>query len=117
MAVPDEVVKRWNLGKGDEVRVTILEGGLRIEPKQPSRIETISQEAIETYSKAVAGIQAKVSITGDNEVRLEFSGDDKNAVKFFVQKLWENLPLMFKLMGLGSVEELPHSEAKEQKEA
>ena len=117
VAVPDEVVKQWNLDKGDEVRVTVLEEGLKIEPKQPTKIETISQEAIETYSKAVAGIQAEVTISGDNEINLKFSGDNKDTIRLFVRKLWQNLPLMLRLMGLGSVEEHPRSEAKEQKEA
>ena len=115
VAVPDEVVKQWNLEKGDEVRITVLEEGIKMEPKQPTRIETISQEAIETYSKAVAGIQAEVTISGNNEINLKFSGNNKDTVRVFVRKLWQNLPLMLQLMGLGSVEELPHGEAKEQK--
>jgi antitoxin component of MazEF toxin-antitoxin module len=106
MAVPDEVVKRWGLNKGDQMRVTVLEGEVRIEPKQPTKVRAISQKAIESYLKAAAGIEAKVSKTADNEIRLEFAGDNQAAVKFFVQKLWENLPLMFKLMGMGSVSEV-----------
>lgn len=113
MTVPDEVVKRWHLGKGDQVRITVLEGEVRIEPKQPTKVKAISQEAIESYLKAAAGIQAKVSKTADNEIRLEFTGDNKEAVKFFVQKLWENLPLMFKLMGMGSTAEVAVPDAED----
>jgi antitoxin component of MazEF toxin-antitoxin module len=107
VGVPYEVVERWKLDKGDEVRVTVLEEGIKIEPKQPTQIATFSSEAIDTYSKAVAGIQSKVTLSGENEIRLEFSGDDKEAVRVFVGKLWQNLPLMLRLLGLSSVEEAP----------
>ena len=117
MTVPDEVVKRWHLGKGDQVRITVLEGEVRIEPKQPTKVKAISQEAIEAYLKAAAGIQAKVSKTADNEISLEFTGDNKEAVKFFVQKLWENLPLMFKLMGMGSTAEVAVPDAEDEAKA
>lgn len=117
VAVPTEIVERWSLDKGDEVRITVLEEGIKIEPKQPTRIETISSETIEAYSKAVAGIQSKVTLSGENEIKLEFSGDNKDAVRVFVGKLWQNLPLMLRLLGLGSVEELPQSGKGKQSKA
>lgn len=64
VAVPNEVVEQWNLGKGDEVRISVEEGVLRIEPKQSTKIETISEEMVEAYSKAMKGIQAKVEVRG-----------------------------------------------------
>jgi antitoxin component of MazEF toxin-antitoxin module len=115
--VPPEIVERWSLDKGDEVRITVLKEGIKIEPKQPTKIETISSEAIAAYSKAIADIQAKVALTGENEIKLEFTGSNQDAVRVFVGKLWQNLPLMLRLLGLGSVEELPRSGAEEQKEA
>jgi antitoxin component of MazEF toxin-antitoxin module len=116
VGVPYEVVERWSLDKGDEVRITVLEEGIKIEPKEPTRTEIFSPEKIEAYSKAVSGIQSSVTLIRENEIKLKFSGDDKEAVRLFVRKLWQNLPLMLQLMGLGSVEELPHREAKERKE-
>ena len=32
VAVPDELVKRWSLDKGDQMRITVLEDGVKIEP-------------------------------------------------------------------------------------
>ena len=115
VAVPDELVKRWSLDKGDQMRITVLEDGVKIEPKQPTKVEAISSETIEAYSKAVTDIQAKVSLIGENEIKLEFTGANQDAVRVFVGKLWQNLPLMLRLLGLGSVEELPSNETKESK--
>lgn len=117
MAVPDEIVKQWNLEKGDQVRVTVLEDGVKVEPKQLFKVETVSPESIESYSKAMAGIQAEVIMSGDNEISLKFSGANKDTVRVFVRKLWQNLPLMLRLMGLGSVDELPHGKERKRKEA
>ncbi len=116
MAVPDEMVKQWHLEKGDQVRVTVLEDGIRVEPKQLSKVETISQESLETYSKAMADIQAEVIMSAENEISLKFSGANKDTVRVFARRLWQNLPLMLRLMGLGSVDEIPHGKEKKRKE-
>ena len=55
VCVPNEVVQQWNLDKGDEVRISVLEGAIKIEPKQPTKVETISEETVEAYSKAIVG--------------------------------------------------------------
>ena len=114
VAVPNEVVKQWNLGKGDEVRISVQEGALRIEPKQSTKIETISEEMVEAYSKAMKGIQAKVTVDAENStINLEFSGESKEVIDLFVRNLSRNLPVFLRLLGLGSVEELPKTEAKQ----
>jgi antitoxin component of MazEF toxin-antitoxin module len=114
VAVPNEVVELWNLGKGDEVRISVQEGALRIEPKQSTKIETISEEMVEAYSKAMKGIQAKVTVDAANStIHLEFSGDSKEVIDLFVRNLSRNLPVFLRLLGLGSVEELPKTEAKQ----
>ena len=113
VAVPNEVVEQWNLGKGDEVRISVQEGALRIEPKQSIKIETISEEMVEAYSKTMKGIQAKVTVDAANStINLEFSGDSKEVIDLFVRNLSRNLPVFLRLLGLGSVEELPKTEAK-----
>mgnify|MGYP000281425589 CR=1 FL=1 len=78
MALPDEMVKEWHLEKGDQVRATVLEDGIRVEPKQLFKVETISQESLETYSKAMAGIQAAVIMSADDEISLKFTGTNKD---------------------------------------
>ena len=115
MAVPDEMVKQFNLEKGDQVRVTVLEDGVKVEPKQLFKVEAVSPESIESYSKAMAGIQAEVIMSADDEISLKFSGANKDTVRVFVRKLWQNLPLMLRLMGLGSVDELPHGKERKRK--
>jgi len=58
---------------------------------------------------AMKGIQARVTLDAENSViRLEFSGENKQATDLFLRNLWRNLPLLLRLLGLGSVEELPH---------
>jgi len=114
VAVPNEVVEQWNLGKGDEVRISVEEGALRIEPKQSTKIETISEEMVEAYSKAMKGIQAKVTVDAANStINLEFSGESKEVIDLFVRNLSRNLPVFLRLLGLGSVEELPRTSAKQ----
>jgi len=114
VAVPNEVVEQWNLGKGDEVRISVEEGALRIEPKQSTKIETISEEMVEAYSKAMKGIQAKVTVDATNSaIHLEFSGESKEVIDLFVRNLSRNLPVFLRLLGLGSVEELPRTSAKQ----
>ena len=66
---------------------------------------------VEEYSKAMKGIQAKVTVDAENSViHLEFSGDSKEVIDLFVRNLSRNLPVFLRLLGLGSVEELPHGE-------
>jgi len=113
VSVPNEVVEQWNLKKGDEVRFTFQEGAMKIEPKGSTKVETIPEEMVEAYSKAMKGIQARV--TRDAEalaIHLEFSGENKETTDLFVRNLWRNLPIFLRLLGLGTVEELPQSKAK-----
>jgi len=114
VCVPNEVVQQWDLDKGDEVRISVLEGAIKIEPKQPTKVETISEEMVEAYSKAMKGIQARVTMdTEASAIHLEFSGENKEVIDLFVGNLWRNLPIFLRMLGLGSVEEMPKNEAKE----
>ena len=104
--VPNEVIEHWNLGKGDEVRLTVADGAIKMEPKQPSKMETISEEMVETYSRVMKGIQAKITLDAEgNALHLEFDGENKEAVKSLLHNLWRNLPALFSMLGVGSVEE------------
>lgn len=104
--VPSEVIERWNLSKGDEVSLSVTDGAIKIEPKQPTRMENISEEMVETYSKVMKGIQAKITLdTEKNALHLEFSGENKEAVKLLLHNLWSNLPALFSMLGVGSIEE------------
>ena len=106
VGVPNEVIEQWNLGKGDEVCLSVTDGAIRIEPKQPSKMESISEEMVETYSKVMKGIQAKITLdTEGNALHLEFSGENQDAVKLLLHNLWSNLPALFSMLGVGSVEE------------
>ena len=106
VGVPNEVIEQWNLSKGDEVRLSVTDGAIKIEPKQPTRMENISEEMVETYSKVMKGIQAKITLdTEKNALHLEFSGENKEAVKLLLHNLWSNLPALFSMLGVGSVEE------------
>jgi antitoxin component of MazEF toxin-antitoxin module len=106
VGVPNEIIEQWNLSKGDEVNLTVVDGAIRIEPKQPTRMENISEEMVETYSKVMKGIQAKITLdTEKNALHLEFSGENKQAVKLLLHNLWSNLPALFSMLGVGSVEE------------
>ena len=114
VSVPNEVVEQWNLKKGDEVRFTIHEESLRIEPKGSTRVETIPKETVEAYSKAIQGVQARVTMDADGlTIHLEFSGDNKEITDLFVHNLWRNLPAFLRMLGLGSVQEV--SKGKKQK--
>ena len=105
VGVPNEIIEQWNLGKGDEVNLIVLDGAIKIEPKQPTRMETISEEMVETFSKVMKGIQAKITLdTEKNALHLEFSGDNNEAVKSLVNNLWNNLPALFSMLGVGSIE-------------
>ena len=104
--VPSKVIEQWNLGKGDEVCLSVTDGAIRIEPKQPTRMESISEEMVETYSKVMKGIQAKITLdTEKNALHLEFSGENKEAVKLLLHNLWSNMPALFSMLGVGSIEE------------
>ena len=106
VSVPSEVIEQWNLHKGDEVRLTVNGGTIQIQPNEPTQVENISEEMIETYATTMKGIQA--SVTKDTEapaIHIEFSGENKKVLDMFVYNLWKNLPVMLRLLGLGSVEE------------
>jgi len=69
---------------------------------------------IETYATTMKGIQARV--TKDTEapaIHIEFSGENKKVLDLFVYNLWKNLPVMLRLLGLGSVEEMTGGEKME----
>jgi len=107
VSVPDEVVKEWNLKKGDEVRFTVQKGSVKIEPKGTTTIETIPEETVETYSKAMRGIQARIRTDADAmTIFLEFSGDNKENTTLFMRTLQRNLPVFLRMLGLGSVKEM-----------
>ena len=106
VGVPNEVIEQWNLSKGDEVSLSVTDGAIKIEPKQPTRMESISEEMVETYSKVMKDIQAKITLDTDkNALHLEFSGENKEAVKLLLHNLWSNLPALFSMLGVGSIEE------------
>jgi len=106
VGVPNEIIEQWNLGKGDEVSLTVADGAIKIEPKQPTKMENISEEMVETYSKVMKGIQAKITLDSDgNALHLEFSGENQEAVKLLLHNLWRNLPALFNMLGVGSIEE------------
>ena len=106
VGVPNEIIEQWNLGKGDEVSLTVADGAIRIEPKQPTKMENISEEMVETYSKVMKGIQAKITLDSEgNALHLEFAGENQEAVKLLLHNLWRNLPALFNMLGVGSIEE------------
>jgi len=114
VGVPSEVIEQWNLHKGDEVRLTVNGGTIQIQPNKPTQVENISEEMIETYATTMKGIQARV--TKDTEapaIHIEFSGENKKVLDIFVYNLWKNLPVMLRLLGLGSVEEMTGGEKME----
>ena len=114
VSVPSEVIEQWNLHKGDEVRLTVNGGTIQIQPNEPTQVENISEEMIETYATTMKGIQARV--TKDTEapaIHIEFSGENKKVLDLFVYNLWKNLPVMLRMLGLGSVEEMTGGEKME----
>ena len=99
VALPSEVIEQWNLDKGDEVSVSVDEGAIKIMPKRPEKVETISEEMIETYSTTMRGIHARVSLDSENQaIHIEFSGENKPVMNLFMQNLWQNLPVMYSLL-------------------
>jgi antitoxin component of MazEF toxin-antitoxin module len=116
VGVPYEVIKQWNLHKGDEVRLTVNGGTIQIQPNEPTQVENISEEMIETYATTMKGIQATVTRDAETPaIHIEFSGENKRVLDLFVYNLWRNLPVMLRLLGLGSVEEIPGVEKDEPK--
>jgi antitoxin component of MazEF toxin-antitoxin module len=106
VTVPNEVIAQWNLKKGDEVRFTFQDGTMKIEPKETKIIETIPEETVEAYSKAVKGIQAKVTmVTEPLSIHIEFIGQNKEATELFARNLWQNLSGLLRMLGLSSVEQ------------
>ena len=111
--LPTEVIEQWNLDKGDKVSISVDDEAIKIMPKKPEKIETISEEMIETYSAAMRGIQAKVTLDSEKRaIHLEFSGRNRRVINLFVQNLWRNLPVMLRLLGLGSVKEMSSGAGK-----
>lgn len=114
VGVPNEVVEQWNLSKGDEVCITVDEGAIKIEPKQPTKVEEISEEMVAAYSRAVKGIEARVTLDSRaSAIRMEFSGENKEAVSLLVYNLWRNLPVLLRLLGLGAVEGITKGQKEE----
>jgi antitoxin component of MazEF toxin-antitoxin module len=113
VGIPREVVEQWDLERGDEMRVSVEEGVIKIVPKQPTKVESISEEMIEAYSRTMKGIQARVTLDAESSaIRLEFSGENRQATDLFLRNLWRNLPVLLRLLGLGSVEERPSGQGK-----
>jgi antitoxin component of MazEF toxin-antitoxin module len=107
VSVPNEVIEEWNLKKGDEVRVSVGEGGIRIEPKRPTKLHAVSEGSIEAYSKLMKGVEARVTMDSEaSALHLEFSGENREAVRLLLYNLWRNLPFLLNMIGLGSVEGL-----------
>jgi antitoxin component of MazEF toxin-antitoxin module len=106
VALPSEVIEQWSLDKGDEVSISVDDEAIKIMPKKPEKIETISEEMIETYSATMKAIQARVTLDSEKRaIHLEFSGRNRRVINLFVQNLWRNLPVLLRLLGLGSVKE------------
>lgn len=107
VSVPNEVVEQWDLKKGDAVRFTFGEGSMKIEPRGSVKVETIPEEMVVAYSKAMGDIEARVTLDADGRaIHLEFSGKAKETTDLFVRNLWRNLPVFLRLLGLGSVKEV-----------
>ncbi len=113
VTIPNEAIEQWDLVKGDEVRITVQQKAVTIEPKGSTKVETISEQAVQAYSREMKGIEAKVTLDAVNSaIHLEFSGENKETMELFVRKLWQNLPIFLRLLGLGSVAELSKDEKK-----
>jgi antitoxin component of MazEF toxin-antitoxin module len=105
VTLPNEVIQEWNLSKGDEVTLEVLDGAVRIEPKQPAKIATISEASLEEYSKVMKGIQAKITMDPEAAtLHVELLGADRKSVSTVLNNLWRNLPFLLSMLGLGSVE-------------
>ncbi len=105
VTLPNEVIQEWNLTKGDEVTLEVLDGAVRIEPKQPTKMATISESSLEEYSKVMGGIQARITMDPEAAtLRIELLGKDRQSVSTVLNNLWRNLPSLLGMLGLGSVE-------------
>lgn len=105
VTLPNEVIEEWNLAKGDQVTLDVLDGALRIEPKQPTKMATISESSLEEYSKVMMGIQARITMDPEAAtLRIELLGKDRQSVSTVLNNLWRNLPSLLGMLGLGSVE-------------
>ena len=106
VCVPNEVAQMWNLKKGDEVHIEMAEGALKIEPKRASVVQTISQEQLEAFGRAMRGIEAKVTMDSEKSALvLEFSGEDQESVKALLRNLWRNLPVLLAMLGVRTAED------------
>ncbi|MDP3062154.1 MAG: AbrB/MazE/SpoVT family DNA-binding domain-containing protein [Chloroflexota bacterium] len=107
VCIPNEVAEMWNLKKGGEVHIEVVEGALRIEPRRPSAVQTISEEQLEAFGRAMRGIEARVTMDTERcALELEFRGEDQESVKALVRNLWRNLPVLLAMLGVRTAEEL-----------
>lgn len=105
VAIPSEVIQEWELKKGDAVSINVHDGMIQIEPKQPNKVANISPEAVEEYNRAMQGIQVKIIPDQKrNSLRLKFSGPDQEAITLLLNQIYQKLPMLFTLLGLGKVE-------------
>ncbi len=104
LTLPKEVIQEWNLSKGDEVTLEVLDGAVRIGPKQPTKLATISEASLEEYSRVMKGIRAKVTMDPEAaSLRIELTGQDRKSVSTVLNNLWRNIPFLLNMLGLGSV--------------
>lgn len=104
--VPNEIVEMWKMNKGDEVLINVVDGAIRMEPKQATRLASISDDMMATYSKVMQGIEVKITLDTENKaLRLDFSGNNEDAVKLLLYNLWHNLPALLSMLGVGTVEQ------------
>ncbi|MBI4336481.1 MAG: hypothetical protein HY683_01430 [Chloroflexi bacterium] len=101
VCVPNEVAEQWKLNKGDEVHIEARDGALRIEPKQSTFVQSISEQQVEAYNRAIKGIEARVTLEPESQaIRLEFGGENKEMVRSLVRNLWLNLPALLSMLGV-----------------
>jgi antitoxin component of MazEF toxin-antitoxin module len=106
VCIPNEVAEMWNLKKGDEVHIEMAEGALKIEPKRPSVVQSISQEQLEALGRAMRSVEARVTMEPDRSALvLEFHGEDQESVRALLRNLWRNLPALLSMLGVRTTEE------------
>lgn len=107
ISIPYEVAESWNLKKGDEVKVDVVDGAIKIEPKQITKIHALKDEDLQVFSEAMKGIGFKVTVDTENlELNIKFSGENKEAMKTLVRNLGDNLPMFLSLLGIRSAQEI-----------
>ena len=107
VTMPNEVLEEWNLGKGDEVTLEVMDGAVRIEPRQPTRTVAISEASFEEYSKVMKRIQARVTLNPEaGSLHIDLLGEDRESISAVLNNLWRNIPFLLNMLGLGSVETL-----------